>query len=97
MASFNKVVLVGNLTRDPELRYTPKGTAIAKIGLAVPRSGFAYTLEDSMAIAEQVGYPLIVRPSFILGGGGTGTAHEVGDRHLLPPRIRRVSVEFDTN
>lgn len=35
MASFNKVVLVGNLTRDPELRYTPKGTAIAKVGLAV--------------------------------------------------------------
>lgn len=38
MASFNKVVLVGNLTRDPELRYTPKGTAIAKIGLAVNRT-----------------------------------------------------------
>jgi single-strand DNA-binding protein len=37
MASFNKVVLVGNLTRDPELRYTPKGTAIAKIGLAINR------------------------------------------------------------
>ncbi len=35
MASFNKVILVGNLTRDPELRYTAKGTAIAKIGLAV--------------------------------------------------------------
>lgn len=37
MASFNKVILVGNLTRDPELRYTPKGLAIAKIGLAVNR------------------------------------------------------------
>ncbi len=37
MASFNKVILVGNLTRDPELRYTPKGTAIAKVGLAVNR------------------------------------------------------------
>jgi single-strand DNA-binding protein len=37
MATFNKVILVGNLTRDPELRYTPKGTAIAKIGLAVNR------------------------------------------------------------
>lgn len=37
MASFNKVILVGNLTRDPELRYTPKGTAIAKIGIAVNR------------------------------------------------------------
>jgi len=38
MASFNKVILVGNLTRDPELRYTPKGTAVAKIGLAVNRT-----------------------------------------------------------
>jgi single-strand DNA-binding protein len=38
MASFNKVILVGNLTRDPELRYTPKGMAIAKLGLAVNRS-----------------------------------------------------------
>src|SRR3954467_2318085 len=37
MASFNKVILAGNLTRDPELRYTPKGTAVAKIGLAVNR------------------------------------------------------------
>jgi single-strand DNA-binding protein len=37
MASYNKVILVGNLTRDPELRYTPKGMAIAKIGLAVNR------------------------------------------------------------
>lgn len=35
MASFNKVILLGNLTRDPELRYTPKGTAVAKLGLAV--------------------------------------------------------------
>lgn len=38
MASYNKVILVGNLTRDPELRYTSKGIAIAKIGLAVNRS-----------------------------------------------------------
>lgn len=37
MANFNKVILAGNLTRDPELRYTPKGTAIAKFGLAVNR------------------------------------------------------------
>jgi len=37
MASFNKVLLMGNLTRDPELRYTPKGTAVAKFGLAVNR------------------------------------------------------------
>jgi single-strand DNA-binding protein len=38
MASFNKVILVGNLTRDPELRYTPKGVAIAKFTLAINRT-----------------------------------------------------------
>jgi single-strand DNA-binding protein len=38
MATFNKVILIGNLTRDPELRYTPKGTAVAKMGLAVNRT-----------------------------------------------------------
>jgi len=38
MANFNKVILAGNLTRDPELRYTPKGVAIAKFGLAINRT-----------------------------------------------------------
>jgi single-strand DNA-binding protein len=37
MANYNKVLLMGNLTRDPELRYTPKGTAIVEIGMAINR------------------------------------------------------------
>jgi single-strand DNA-binding protein len=37
MANFNKVIIAGNLTRDPELRYTPKGTAIASFGMAINR------------------------------------------------------------
>lgn len=37
MASYNKVLLMGNLTRDPELRYTPGGTAAAKLGMACNR------------------------------------------------------------
>lgn len=45
MASFNKVILVGNLTRDPELRYTAKGTAIAKLGVAVNRTWISETGE----------------------------------------------------
>jgi single-strand DNA-binding protein len=44
MASFNKVILVGNLTRDPEVRYTPKGTAVTDIGLAVNR---VYTADNN--------------------------------------------------
>ncbi len=35
MASYNRVVLIGNLTRDPELRYIPSGTAVSEIGLAI--------------------------------------------------------------
>jgi single-strand DNA-binding protein len=35
MASYNRVILVGNLTRDPELRYIPSGTAVSDVGLAV--------------------------------------------------------------
>jgi len=37
MASFNKVLLIGNLTKDPELRYTPQGTAVANLRMAVNR------------------------------------------------------------
>ena len=42
MPNLNKVMLMGNLTRDPEIKYTPKGTAIANFGLAVNRN---YTTE----------------------------------------------------
>lgn len=37
MANFNKVMLIGNLTKDPELRYTPQGTAVVNLRLAVNR------------------------------------------------------------
>jgi len=37
MANLNKVFLIGNLTRDPELKFTPQGTAVAKLGIAVNR------------------------------------------------------------
>ena len=49
MANYNKVLLMGNLTRDPELRYTPKGQAVAKLGLAVSRR---YTTESGEAREE---------------------------------------------
>ncbi|HMC42879.1 MAG TPA: carbamoyl-phosphate synthase large subunit, partial [Acidimicrobiales bacterium] len=50
--------------------------AMTEIGLSVPPSGFAYSLEQAMAVGEEIGYPLIVRPSFILGGAGTGIASD---------------------
>ena len=43
MANLNKVMLIGNITRDPEIRYTPKGTALVELGLAVNRR---YTAEN---------------------------------------------------
>jgi single-strand DNA-binding protein len=56
MASFNKVILLGNLTRDPEVRYTPKGSAVADIGLAVNR---VYTLDNGEK-REEVTYVDVV-------------------------------------
>lgn len=49
MASYNKVMLIGNLTRDPEVRYTPKGSAVCDIGLAVNR---VYTSDSGEKVEE---------------------------------------------
>jgi carbamoyl-phosphate synthase large subunit len=48
--------------------------AMTEIGLKVADSGFAHSLEEALEVASVIGYPLIVRPSFILGGKGTGIA-----------------------
>src|SRR5258707_2572122 len=56
MASFNKVILLGNLTRDPEVRYTPKGSAVGDLGIAINRS---YTL-DSGEKREEVTFVDVV-------------------------------------
>ena len=49
--------------------------AMEDIGLEVPESGFAHTLDEAEGIALAIGFPIMVRPSFILGGSGTGIAH----------------------
>ena len=46
--------------------------AMERIGLDVPRSGLAHSLEEARAIAAVIGFPLIIRPSFTLGGTGGG-------------------------
>jgi carbamoyl-phosphate synthase large subunit len=48
--------------------------AMKKIGLRVPQSGISHDIEGARAIADQIGYPIIVRPSFTLGGTGGGVA-----------------------
>ena len=48
--------------------------AMIEIGLSVPASGVAHTLDEAMSVVEQIGLPVIVRPAYILGGRGTGIA-----------------------
>ena len=48
--------------------------AMEEIGLATPVSGFAHSLDEALAIGDAIGFPIMVRPSFILGGAGTGIA-----------------------
>ena len=65
--------------------------AMTDIGLAVPASGFAYRLEEAEKVGEEIGYPIIVRPSYILGGAGTGIAH---DRESL---LRLVAIGLEAS
>lgn len=50
--------------------------AMAEIGLYVPRSDFAYSVDEATSIAEKIGFPLVIRPSFTLGGTGGGIAFD---------------------
>ena len=70
-----------------------------EIGLAVPGSGFAHAVDEALTVAAAVGYPIVVRPSFILGGGGTGFAYdademrEVAARGLAASPVSEILIE----
>ncbi len=49
--------------------------AMRRIGLEVPRSGYAHSLEEATAVADGLGFPVVIRPSFTLGGAGGGIAY----------------------
>lgn len=49
--------------------------AMKKIGLEMPRSGLAHNMDQASAISEEIGFPIIIRPSFTLGGSGGGIAY----------------------
>ncbi|HSL62145.1 MAG TPA: carbamoyl-phosphate synthase large subunit, partial [Desulfotignum sp.] len=51
--------------------------AMNKIGLRIPKSGFAHNFSEVEAVAKRIGFPLIVRPSFTLGGTGGGVAYNM--------------------
>jgi len=50
-------------------------TAMAKIGLASPRSALAHSMEEALQVQAMVGFPTVIRPSFTLGGSGSGIAY----------------------
>ncbi|MDD5465974.1 MAG: carbamoyl-phosphate synthase large subunit [Candidatus Omnitrophica bacterium] len=60
--------------------------AMKKIGLDLPGSGQAYNLKQAVAIAEKIGFPLIIRPSFTLGGSGGSIAYDMEEFKVLAKR-----------
>jgi carbamoyl-phosphate synthase large subunit len=73
--------------------------AIEKIGLRVPKSGFARSMQEVMQIADGIGFPIIVRASFTLGGTGSGVAYnreelmEIAKAGLDASMISEVMIE----
>ncbi len=57
-----------------------------KLGIPQPESGMAHNLEEAIAIAERIGYPLMVRPSYVLGGRGMEVVHDAEDLTLYVSR-----------
>jgi carbamoyl-phosphate synthase large subunit len=60
--------------------------AMIRIGVEVPRSGYATTLDEAERIARDIGFPLVVRPSFTLGGSGGGIAYNVEEFRTIVAR-----------
>nr|MBC8360121.1 carbamoyl-phosphate synthase large subunit [Candidatus Desulfatibia profunda] len=57
--------------------------AMERIGLRIPKSGFATNMETVRKVAEQIGFPIIVRPSYTLGGTGGGAAFNPEDLEIM--------------
>ena len=53
--------------------------AMRNIGLDLPESDFAYSVEEAETIARKLGFPLVIRPSFTLGGGGSGLVYDMAE------------------
>ncbi len=60
--------------------------AMEKIGLEVPRSGFAYNAEQARKVVKEVGFPAIIRPSYTLGGTGGAVAYNIEEFEVLAAR-----------
>src|SRR5512136_205147 len=60
--------------------------AMKKIGLDLPKSGLAYSLDEAVEVAKGIGFPLIIRPSFTLGGTGGGVAYNIEEFEEMASR-----------
>ena len=73
--------------------------AMTRIGVEVPKSGYAATVEEAEGFGSRIGYPLVIRPSFTLGGSGGGIAYNVEELRAICSRglelspVHRVLVE----
>ncbi len=73
--------------------------AMDEIGLQMPKARFCHTMEEAMAAAEEIDFPIIIRPSFTLGGTGGGIAYngeefeEIAERGLTASPISEILVE----
>jgi len=67
--------------------------AMERIGVPVPLSDVAYSVDDSLKIAKDVGYPVIVRVAYTLGGGGSGIAHSESELKEIAERALNLSME----
>ena len=61
-------------------------SAMKKIGLDLPKSGRAYNLEEAIAVSKKIGFPLIIRPSFTMGGSGGAIAYNLEEFKVLSKR-----------
>jgi carbamoyl-phosphate synthase large subunit len=72
---------------------------MTRIGVEVPRSGYAGSLDEAERVATEIGYPLVIRPSFTLGGQGGGIAYNIEELRAIVARgldlspVHRVLVE----
>lgn len=60
--------------------------AMSRVGIDLPRSGLAYSLDEAIAVAKEIGFPLIIRPSFTLGGTGGGIAYNIEEFEEMAER-----------
>ncbi|OGP63952.1 MAG: carbamoyl phosphate synthase large subunit [Deltaproteobacteria bacterium RBG_13_53_10] len=60
--------------------------SMKKIGLDLPRSGLAHSMDEAMEVAKSIGFPVIVRPSFTLGGTGGGVAYNIQEYEQIAAR-----------